>query len=334
MIQAGAHQALAESPVIAEQQLKYRAAKKRWEQKRLPSGLAAARAFARQEKSPTSRASGIGRTVMLLNNVDYQLAGGIGYSIKQLVLSMEPKKAGAPVDLDKVDSFIIRLHRGEVVMHSSTLSALFNEHVLDYPGKPLAGMKMKIAGGRLSAENTLVLCSLLSDFGIPTSLSGTVSLTPGNKLAFKIDKLDGMGIPLADVMKSLGLTLPTVANIERPGVAMKGFTIELDHRKMFPFPELAGNIASARLASDGLHIVFGDAPRAKLNPPAFLKNSYIWIQSGDLKFYGAVVMNARIAMIPRDPRKRLRFDLYGYRKQLATGEAKLDKDGMMVVRIP
>jgi hypothetical protein len=254
--------------------------------------------------------------------------------VKRLVISFEPKKPGAPIDLDKVDSFVIRLERGEVVMHSSALSALFNKHVLDYSGHPLAGMKMKTTDGRLSARSTMVLCNCLGDIGIPSKFSGTIALTTDNKLAFKLDEVEGMGIPVTDVMKSLGITLPTLINLKRPGIALKDFTIELDHRKMFPLPELGGDIAAVHLAADGLHITFADAPKAELNPPAFLRGSYIWIQSGDPKFFGAVVTNAQIAMIPTDENRKLLFNLYGYRKQLATAKATLGTDGLMVVRIP
>jgi hypothetical protein len=88
------------------------------------------------------------------------------------------------------------------------------------------------------------------------------------------------------------------------------------------------------MKSDGLHITFADAPNAKLNPPASLGKSYIWIQSGDPKFYGAIITNAKIALVSANKRKKLHFDLYGYRKLLSSAVAQLNTDGMLVVRIP
>ena len=326
--------AMAESPVIAQQQLKYRIAKQKWEEKHIPTGLSNARAFAKREKQPNARASGTDRTAMLLENVDFSIADDIGFSVKKLILTLEPKKRGAPVDFDKVDSFTIRLQSGEIVLRSSALTALFNKHVLDYPGHSLANMKMKIADGRLSATGTMVLCNCLGDLGIPSSFSGTISLTRDNKLAFKIDKIESFGFEVGDLLKSLGMSPATLINTKRPGVAMKGFTIELDHRKVFPFPEMEGNISHISMKSDGLHITFADAPNAKLNPPASLGKSFIWIQSGDPKFYGAIITNAKIALVSANKRKKLHFDLYGYRKLLSSAVAQLNTDGMLVVRIP
>ncbi len=326
--------ALAESPQIAKQHEEYLAAKKVWEEKHLPSGLAHSGAFTAQEKDPAPRASGTGRTTMLLNDVDFFYAGGIGFAAKRLIITLEPKTPGQPLNLDRVDSFIIRLHQGEVTLHSDALSELFNKHILAYKSAPLAKMKMKTGDNRLSAAADLVTAHAAGGVRIPASFAGSVTLTPDNKLMFKVDEVKGLGISLGSVMKSLGITLPKVVAIKRPGIAVSDFSIAMDHRHLFPPPELAGNIAGVRLRADGLHLTFNDAPKAELNPPAFLNGSYIWIQSGDPEFYGAVITNARIAMVPAREKARLRFDLYGYRKLLAAGETKISPDGTMVVRLP
>jgi hypothetical protein len=340
--------AFAESPAIHTQQARYHRARKQWEEKHIPTGLVSSKASGGEEKrglaqpaaltqeEPAApRNSGAARTAMLLNDVDFEIAKGIGFSIKKLIITLEPKKPGAAIDMDRVDSFIIRIHQGEVTLHSQALNALFNKHLLATKSHSLANMRMKTQEGRLSADADLIIAStFLGDIGVPASFAGPLSLSQDNKLKFDVDEISSLGIPMTDLMKSLNITLPTLVSIGQPGISISNFTITMDHRKVFPQPEMAGNIASLRLKADGLHLAFNDAPKAEFSPPAFLKGSYIWIQSGDPAFFGAVVTNAQIAMIPAEEGGRLHFQLYNYRNQLASGEAKIREDGMMVVTLP
>jgi hypothetical protein len=339
----------AESPAIHTQQARYQHAKKIWEEKHIPTGLAPSQFSSGAEKhglaqpaalttdgqAATPRDSGAARTVMLLNDVDFEIAKGIGFSIKKLIISLEPKKPGAAIDMDRIDSFVIRIHQGEVTLHSSALNALFNKYLLATKSHSLANMRMKTGDGRLSADADLIIANtFLGDIGIPASFAGPLTLSRDNKLKFEIDQISSLGIPMTDVMKSLNLGLNTFVGIDQPGISIKDFTITMDHRKVFPPPEMIGGISSMRLKPDGLRLAFNDAPKAELSPPQFLKGSYIWIQSGDPAFYGAVVTNAQIAMVPANEGARLRFELYNYRNQLASGEAKIHEDGLMVVTLP
>lgn len=321
----------AESPVIAEQQREYGVNKKTWEHKRVPKHLNGAEAFDALEQPSSPRTSGTPRTVMLLKNTNFEFSDGIGFWIEELVITMEPKVRGTPVNFDKVDSFTIRLHSGEIVMRSNALTQLFNKHILDYPGRSLKDLKLKTEDNRLIVDGTLLTAE---NKGIPTSLGGDISLTKDNKLLFSVDKIEGLGIPVTDTLKLLGFTLPQLVNINRPGIALRDYGIEMDHRKMFPLPELTGDIKSVNLKEDGVHLVFADAPNVSMSPPEFLKDSFIWIQSGDVKLYGAVILNAQIALLPFQETKSLNFDLYDYRKQLSTSIARLYQNGMLVIQLP
>lgn len=325
--------ARAESPAIARQQQDYRAGRAVWEEARTPRGLAASRDFAGRGKAG-HRASGDGRTAMLLQNVEFDVAEGIGFSVKNLVITLEPRQKGAPVNFDKVDSFIIRLHRGELIMRSEALTNLFNRHILDYGPRSLSDVNMQTSEGRLSAEGSLKLWNRVPPFGMPASFAGTIAVSPDNKLVFQLDEITTLGIPVADVLKSLNITLPSLIDLERPGVSLSDFGIELDPGKAFPLPELTGDIAGARLSKEGLHLTFADAPRVDFDLPGPLGPSFIWIQSGDPKFFGAVITNARVAITPEGDGRRLYFNLYDYRQQLSKAVTRLTEDGMLSVRVP
>jgi len=110
--------------------------------------------------------------------------------------------------------------------------------------------------------------------------------------------------------------------------------LELDHTAVFPPPALAGRIASASLDSDGLRLVFADNEAAKFNKPHVDSNSYLWMQSGDPRLFGIVVVNAGVQVVAEDTSKPLRFNLYDYRKQVAAGTLKMAKNGNIIATVP
>jgi hypothetical protein len=323
----------AEAPEITAQQREYKEARTIWERRAVPRGFAGAAEFQRKERRVTLRDSGISRTAMRLHNVEFQVADGIGFYVRTLAVTLEPIDQSAPVDFDRVDSFIIRIHEGEVLMRSSALTRLFNRHVLDYQPRPLNDVTVSTSQDRIETKAGLQL-HWLPGVELPSSLAGTINLTPDNKLYFKIESVSALGIPVGDVLRALNITLPSLISLQRDGVSLQDFGLLLDHRTMFPPPRFAGDIAGARLSAEGLHLSFGGDDAVAFDAPRSLGNSHIWIQSGDPKFFGAIVTNARIAIVPGQAGRVLSFDLYDYRQQLSKATGHLREDGMMTVTVP
>lgn len=321
--------AQAESPRVAEKAQDYQQSRAAWQRDVVPRGLGGTSG---PHAAPTPRSSGTGRVAGRLRNVEFTIAEGIGFFVKDMAVTLEPRRAGDPVDFDDVDSFVIRLLEGEVLLRSEALSALFNRHVLDYGARPLNDMRVTTSEGRLETEAGLRLFADIPNFELPSRFAGTLTLTGDNRLYFRIDEIETLGVPVAGVLRALGVTLPRLITLEREGVSLSDFGLLLNHRTMFPPPEFAGTIAGARLDGQGLHLSFADAPSVAFDAPDNLGSSYIWLQSGDPKLFGAVVTNARIAIKPASG-GTLSFDLYGYREKLSRAQGHLAEDGLMTLTV-
>jgi hypothetical protein len=329
---AAAAPALAQSPDIARQQSELSQRRLDWERRDIPQGLAASRGFA---PAPyTARDSGVDRAALLLRNVTFTFTNGIGFFVRNLAVTLEPKPPGDLVDFDRVGGFVIRIHRGEIVLRPAQLSALFNRHVLKDKPRSLSRMRVGTSYGRMRASADLRLRGGFPGFELPAHFGGGIALTPDNKLSYDIDEIDLFGLPVAWLLKRLGITLPELIELERPGVSLQAFALRLDHRKIFPLPALRGHIARARLGPDGLRLTFADSGGVAFDPPENAGDSFIWVQSGDLKFFGVVAINARILLTPQDRSKRLRFNLYDYRRQLSAATGRLGEDGVMTITTP
>jgi hypothetical protein len=323
---AAAH---AESPRIAEKAKEYQQSRAGWERDAVPPGLRNGTGTA----APGLRSSGVGRVSGRLRNVRFTVVEDIGFFVKDMVVTLEPRRAGDPVNFDDVDSFVIRLVQGEVLLEGAALSALFNRHVLDYPSPPLTNMQISTSEGRLETRAGLRLLPDRPGLEVPARLSGTLTLSNDNRLFYQIDEIDALGIPVAGVLEALGLSLPRLITLERDGVSLTDFGLLLNHRTMFPPPQFAGAVSGVRLDAQGLHLKFGNGPPARFDLPPNLGETYIWLQSGDPKLFGAIVTNARIAIKPA-PGKALAFDLYSYRQGLSRAQGQLAEDGLMTLTVP
>lgn len=150
-------------------------------------------------------------------------------------------------------------------------------------------------------------------------------------MTYQLDEIRVFGIPVSGLLQALHIGLPDLIALERDGVSLQQFSLLLDHRRMFPPPRLEGNIATARLTEEGLHLRFADNLSVQFDPPPALGESYIWIQSGDPKLFGLVITNARIAILPKPGTDALKFDLYNYREQLSHATGRIDEDSTITL---
>jgi hypothetical protein len=59
--------------------------------------------------------------------------------------------------------------------------------------------------------------------------------------------------------------------------------------------------------------------------------SFVWIESGDVKMFNSLVTNTRTFIRDSSNPGVMKFDLYGYRKDVAKGTVKMGEDGGLEV---
>jgi hypothetical protein len=105
-----------------------------------------------------------------------------------------------------------------------------------------------------------------------------------------------------------------------------------DQYTVFPPPVLQGRLASATVTDEGLVLKFKrEAGIAVARPPANATKSYVWIESGDVKMFNSLVTNARTFISDSSNPGVMKFDLYGYRRDVSKGTVKMSTDGALGV---
>lgn len=316
--------------VSHQQRLYHHLADDAWNRRAIPHGLPAP---TRQANARDSGTTGVGIDV---HDVDFELADGVGFHVKSLKGMLVPHDAAKPVNFDNPDEYDIHVYAGTVVVRPSDLDALFNQYVLTYEPRALSSVANHTADNTLKVSVAARLFKFIPPAGgLPTTLSGAIKVTDDNQLVYTPDSVTSLGLPLLPVLKASGLSLSTITPFKRTGVRLDGNQLIMNPATLFPPPALKiDNIKSATLSDDGLTLVFSSpAGTPKFAPPPVDTDSYIWLQSGDARFYGTVLVNTRLLLM-NDAHKRLHFNLYHYRGQSAAGRINSRMDGTLIVRVP
>lgn len=320
------------TPGIAthQQRLYHHLADDVWNKRDVPRGLPAP---ARQASARDSGTQGVSIEV---HDVDFELADGVGFYVKSLKGMLVPHDASKPVNFDDPDEYDIHVYAGTVVVRPSDLDALFNQYVLTYEPRALSSVENHTADNTLKVSVAARLFKFIPPAGgLPTNLSGPIKVSDDNQLVYTPDSVKSLGLPLLPVLKASGLSLSTITPFKRTGVRLDGNQLIMNPATLFPPPALKiDDIKSATLSDDGLTLVFNSpAGTPKFAPPPVDTDSYIWLQSGDARFYGTVLVNTRLLLMNNN-HKRLHFNLYHYRAQSAAGRIKSRMDGTLIVRVP
>lgn len=315
--------------LIQRQQDEVKPLEKVWQRQSIPAGM---------QKEPvrptTARDSGSDAVSLSVKDVNFNVVGDIGFHIIDLVVRLEPIRPGEPIVFDDPRQFRINVQRGKVLVPTKALDALFNEHILAYWPRPLDEMELRPEQDYLWADAGLKLWSWFPGIWLPAELGGTITLNEENKLVYDPQDVAALGIPLGGLLRALGIPLDWLLSIDREGANLVGSLLVLDHRSVFPPPEIAGNLSSAKVTPEGLELEFADNMEAEFEAPPLKRSSYLWIQSGDPKLFNIVVNNARVQVVNDREDERLTFNLYDYRKQVAGGVLNMKKDGTIIATIP
>ncbi|UVE18035.1 hypothetical protein NVV93_01120 [Pseudomonas sp. LS44] len=281
------------------------------------------------------RDSGQDGVGLLLHNVDMYFQGGIGFHAPQLKGWLVPLQAGAPIDFDHPEAMRIEVLEGEVILSPQQLGNLFNQHILAYPESMLRDFVMRSVDGRLQVQGEVRPLGVGP--WLPLRLDGAVSLDErAGLIDYQPDQLQVLGVPSYGAMSLVGLQLDSLVELERPGATLDGNRMRLDYHKVFPLLGIDGRVDASWLDEQGLHLRFAPLPgRAPMHfsPPAQAGNSYIWLQSGDVKIFEILITYAQV-LLKSQADTPLMFSLKDYRKVLATGLTQVNEDGTFFMSVP
>jgi hypothetical protein len=263
-----------------------------------------------------------------VENVDFFVAGRIGFHVRSLDAQMVPKKPGQPVDLDDPDQYDIHIIGGEVIEPWPAMAALFNDYLLDYSPRSLNDLQLKPVDGKLEVTGGIKLWNHFPGVWLPTTMSGTIVAKDERHLVYEPTSVKVVGVPQAGLLRALDIPLASLTPFARKGVALKGNQLVFDQYTVFPAPVLQGRLASATVTDEGLVLKFKrDGNLVAARPPAGSGNSFVWIESGDVKMFNSLVTNTRTLIKDSSNPGVMKFDLYGYRRDVSKGTVRMGEDG-------
>ncbi|AXF08646.1 hypothetical protein CUJ91_12510 [Paraburkholderia graminis] len=283
--------------------------------------------------TPNDERRSTGPTPLIhVENVDFYVAGRIGFHVRSLDAQMVPKTPGQPVDLDNPDQYDIRIIGGEVVEPWPAMAALFNDYLLDYEPRSLNDLQLKPVDGKLEVTGGIKLWNHFPGVWLPTTMSGTIVARDERHLVYEPASVKVLGVPQAGLLRALDIPLASLTPFTRKGVALEGNQLVFDQYTVFPPPVLQGRLASATVTDEGLVLKFKREPGITVaRPPANATKSYVWIESGDVKMFNSLVTNARTFISDSSNPGVMKFDLYGYRRDVSKGTVKMSTDGALGV---
>ncbi|MGK8202405.1 hypothetical protein ACRS8P_31820 [Burkholderia cenocepacia] len=267
-----------------------------------------------------------------LHNVDFNVSGDIGFHVEDLDVQLVARRAGEPVDLDDPNQYDIHILGGTVVESWKAMSALFNNYLLDYSPRSLNDLQLSADGQNLRVRGGIKLWNHVPGVWLPTDMKGTLAVLDDRHLAFTPSQVSVLGVPQAKLLRSLGIELASLTPLQRRGAELRGDTLVLDQYTVFPPPILSGKLGQATVERDGLRLTFrraADAPAPKR--PQIDAPSYMWMEGGDMKMFNVLELNVRALIQNSAEPGPMRFDLYGYRNQVAQGSVRMLPDGTLVV---
>jgi hypothetical protein len=167
---------------------------------------------------------------------------------------------------------------------------------------------------------------------LPTTMSGTIVARDDRHIVYEPTSVKVLGVPQAGLLRALDIPLASLTPFRRKGVELQGNALVFDQYTVFPPPVLQGRLASATVTGDGLVLKFRrDTSMPVAQPPAGAPKSYVWIESGDVKMFNSLVTNTRTFITDSSNPGVMKFDLYGYRRDVSKGKVRMGADGALSV---
>jgi hypothetical protein len=266
--------------------------------------------------------SGRGEALMFIENTNFRFVGDIGFYVPRLAVSLKPNNPALPVVFDDPLSFSIHVHRGNVILSGTALTALFNDYVFKFAGAPLKELKLSTAPGVLTLAG-----KLYRGKWIPFVMKGNVTTRDGHILLYEPDRVEVDGADATMLLPAANVKLDELLKVDAPGAKLVGSTIVLDALKLFPPPKLQFRIKSVSLESNGLVLEFDDGRALEFAKPFAASSSHMLVRGGDVKFLRTMPLNVSLQINNIESGKDLDFCLYRYRDQLVRGHFTVTEKG-------
>jgi hypothetical protein len=235
--------------------------------------------------------------------------------------------------LDLPDSFALEIQRGVMRVQMNDLSRFLNSGTI--PHVPFSHVSFAEKNGLLVMHATIHEMKLLP---VPVELTGTLGTAGGNLVAFQVQKIHVLKMPIGALLHGLDIKISDIFQSHASGITVQGNTVYFNAETLPPPPHIVGHITAVRmvhnapggLAVETIYDHAGDDTREEEQWRDFLK-----LTGGTLRFGRLTMHNVDLILIDeasKDPFFHL--DLAHYQTQLVHGITRVTPEAGLEIFMP
>ena len=263
-----------------------------------------------------------------MRNVYLHMGYGVDLQVDDLRGHLESRKPGPPT-FDDIESYSVALDYARVAMSAASLTNLLNDYVFAGGDAPIKNLSIAIEGNELVQTGTLK-----KGVPVPFKMRATVVVAPDGRLRLHPTSMKAAGFISKRVLDFFGLELEKLVKVKGDrGVAVDGDDLLLDTERMLPPPRIRGRVTKATIERGQMVLLFGDASKKGLEPPAARAN-YMYYKGGTLRFGKLTMVDADLLLTDADQHDAFDFSPEKYNDQLVAGYSKNTRSHGLIVYMP
>jgi hypothetical protein len=303
------------------------------------------------------------RVKIEIANVHLPVLEGVVLQLATLTGEMISTRRDGLVVLDDQSSFEIQVQSAEAAIDYADMSRLMNDHVLAYPGAPIANLKITreldakeveeksgskkqgadsgLAGSR-RAERIELKGNFRKLLHAPFEIEGIPETTPDGQLRIRTTSIQAVNLEMRGVLDLLGLeSEDLLGELKEHGIQFDGNDVILHLETLLPPPRLKARVTSIALAEDRMHLTLGKADSLRAGAeepgrtaPGHEERNQLAFRHGTIRLGRVTMHDADLKIVDLDASDPFDFSFTKMNDQLVKGYAKLAKDGGLTAFAP
>ena len=265
-----------------------------------------------------------------MRNVHLRLAGEISLDVPFLRGALVSHAADRPPVFDDPKSYTLELEVAEIGIDERSLNSLV--------GRALSRARSSLSDVRVAFDGQLLKQTGKFRRGVPVpfTLKSRVEPAPGGRLVLHPVGVKAAGMPVAGLMKAIGLELDELIKLA-PGAGLEVHDNDLllSPGRILPPPEIKGEITGVVVRDGRLIQTFGSARQlAAARAAPHPRGHYVQFRGNQIRFGRLTMSNTDMRLIDADPRDPFDFYPDKYVAQLVAGYSKNTPTGALRVYMP
>ncbi len=230
---------------------------------------------------------------------------------------------------DDVQSFVLDIHKGVIHVELADLSKFLNNGAV--PNSPLTHISVVEKDGQIQLHGTAHKL-----IPLPVGLTGTLSVTPDNRIHFHVARFEMLKIPLKGLLGGFHMTLASLIQSGTPGVQIAGNDVIFDTEKLLPPPHIRGALTGVRLVTDqqgqAIEAVYGNAKSDPTREQQW--HNFLQFSQGTIDFGKLTMHHVDLIMVDASKDPWFDLDLANYQAQLVNGITRTTPEAGLQIFMP